>query len=154
MKQHGGDCLCVRDLGHPHVPPRGVSKTVQNSPKQPYRVKPKIFEIEGSNIVTKPLRGNETAWWRLPVPKGPRTPPCAFLKGLKTAQNSPKQSYRVKPKVFEIEGSNIVTKPLRGNETAWWRLPVPKGPRTPPCTFPKGPKNSPKTTLSHKTQSF
>ena len=64
----------------------------------------------------------------------------------------PKQPYAVKTKVFEIEGSNFVSKPLKGKETAWWRLPERNGPRTPPCAAPKGPKNSPKTALSHKTQ--
>ena len=87
----------------------------------------------------------------------PRTSPRAALRVPKTAQNSPKQPYHVKPKVFEIEDSNFVSKPLRGNKTAWWRLPVCKGPRTPPCAAPKGPKNSPKqpqTAVTRKTQSF
>ena len=89
--------------------------------------------------------------------KGTRTTLCATPKDLK---NSPKQPQTALPrnsKVFEIEGSNFVIKPLRGNETAWWRLPVRKGPRTPPCAAPRGLKNSPKqpqTALPRKTQNF
>ena len=63
-------------------------------------------------------------------------------------KNSPKD---IKPEVFVIEGSNFVSKPLKGKETAWWRLPERKGPRTPPCATPKDPQNSPKTALSHNT---
>ena len=57
----------------------------------------------------------------------------------------------MKTKVFEIEGLNFVSKPLKGKETAWWMLLEGKGSRTPPYAAPKGPKNSPKTALSHKT---
>ena len=57
----------------------------------------------------------------------------------------PAQPYAVKPKVFEIEGSNLVSKPLKGKGAAWWRLPKRKVPRTPPCAAPKDPQNSPKT---------
>ena len=57
----------------------------------------------------------------------------------------PAQPYAVKPKVFEIEGSNLVSKPLKGKGAAWWRLPKCKVPKTPPCAAPKDPQNSPKT---------
>ena len=63
----------------------------------------------------------------------------------------PIQPYAIKPKVFEIEGSNFVSKPLKGKETAWWRPLEGTRSRTPPFAAPKGPKNSPKTALSHKT---
>ena len=66
----------------------------------------------------------------------------------------PAQPYAIKPKVFEIEGSNFVSKPLKGKRTAWRRLLERKGPRVPQSPAPKDPKNSPKTAQSHKTQSL
>ena len=62
--------------------------------------------------------------------------------------------YAIKPKVFEIEGSNFVSKPLKEKGTAWWKVLNHKQLRAPPCATPKDPKNSPKTALSHKIQSL
>ena len=66
----------------------------------------------------------------------------------------PAQPYAIKPKVFEIERPNRVSKPLKGKGPALWRLLECKGPSTPPCVAPKDPKNSPKIALSQINLKF
>ena len=127
----------------------------QKGPLQPHKgpaqlcaMKPKVFEIEGSNFVSKPLKGRKTAWRRLLERTGPRVPPRAAPRG---PQDSPKTA--LSHKIQSLRNRKFKFCNRASLRKGSYMVEAGR-PRPPPCPAPRGPLDSPKTALSHKIQSL